>query len=172
MFDARGDEAVDVAAEADDFFDEAGADEGEGFAGQEEDGFDFGTEAAVHEGHLEFVFVVGDGADAADDEAGAAAGGVVGEQAVEGFDADVFAAGEGFADHFGALVDGEQGGLGFVAENGDDEVIDDAGGAADDVEVAVGEGVEGSGVDGDQSRLLGGWHNDPIIFICRIGDRK
>ena len=167
---------MDVAAEADDFFDEAGADEGVGFGGQEEDGFDFGAEAAIHKGHLEFVFVVGDGADAADDEAGAAAGGVVGEQAVEGLDADVFAAGEGFADHFGALVDGEKRGFGFVSQDGNDEVVNETAGAADDVEVAVGEGVEGSGVNGYRPCCLGGlrlgWHNSPIIFICRQGDRK
>ena len=53
------------------------------FARHEEYGFDFGREPAIHESHLQFVLVVGDGANAADNDAGAALGRVAHQQSVE-----------------------------------------------------------------------------------------
>ena len=75
--------------QSDDFLHQPRADEGVRLAGHEKDGFDFGPKAAIHERHLQFVFVIRDGADAAQDDAGAALGRVVHQQAVEGADLDV-----------------------------------------------------------------------------------
>src|SRR5271168_2079934 len=107
LFHEGWDEACNVSAEADDYLDQSGTDEGKGFAGEEESGFESGLQAAIHEGHLQFVFVVGDGADAAEDHAGVSLQGVVGEETVEGIDFDVFEGADSFGQHFHALLDGK-----------------------------------------------------------------
>jgi hypothetical protein len=119
-------------------------------SGEEEDGFDLRLQAAVHQGHLEFVFVVGDGADAAHDYAGAFANGVVREKAVEEVDFDVRVWGRDGDEHFHPLGYGEERGFALVAEDGYDELVAEARAAGDDVEMAAGYGIEGSGIDGDQ----------------------
>ena len=48
-FDVGGDEGGDVAVEAGDFLNHAGADEGVGFLGHHEDGLDVLVELSVHE---------------------------------------------------------------------------------------------------------------------------
>ncbi len=55
-------------------------------AGHEEECFGFGAHAAIQKSHLQFHFVVGDGANAAEDNICGAAGGVFDQQAVEGVD--------------------------------------------------------------------------------------
>ena len=56
--------------------------------------------------------------------------------------------GDGFGDHLCALGDGEEGDAFVgVAEDGDDQLVDDAGAALDEVEMAVGEGIECAGID-------------------------
>jgi hypothetical protein len=166
--DALGDEGGDVAAETEDALDESGADVGVLFRRHHEEGFELGVELAVHHGHLELVLVVGDGADAAEDGGCALLAGEVDQEAVEGGDGDVADGGDGFGDHLETLGDGEERGafLG-VAEDGDDELVDDFGAAGNQVEMAVGERVEGAGVDG-----LDGMHATPAYLLGVAAEAK
>lgn len=137
-----------MATEASDFFDEARGDVGQFFAGHEEDGFEVGLEFAIHESELEFELEVGDGAEAADEGDGFLFAGEVDEEAVEGHDADVGeVAGDG-ADEVDALVEGEEALFVVFASDADNDFVEEAGGAFEDIEVAVGDGVKTSRVDG------------------------
>src|SRR5690606_33675061 len=51
-------------------------------------------------------------------------------------------------DHLGPFLDGEQARLVLVDQHGDDHLVVQTGGAADDVEMPVGDGVERSRPDG------------------------
>ena len=146
--DVGGDEAGDVTAEAEDLLEHTGADEGVAAGGLEEDGFDIRGEAAVHEGHLELVLVVGDGADAAQDGGAAEGAGEVDHEPVKSGDGDVVEGGGGFAEHLGALFDGEEGIFDRVDEDGDGEVLKEERAALDQVDVAVCRRVKGSGIKG------------------------
>jgi hypothetical protein len=73
---------------------------------------------------------------------------VVDEQALEAVDGDVRQVGDGVAQQLHALVDGEQARLAGVHQHGDDELVVEAGRPGDDVDVPVGDRVEGSGADG------------------------
>lgn len=137
------------------------------FAGHEENGLDFGREPAIHEGHLEFVFVVGDGANAADDDAGSALGRIAHEQAIEGDHFDIGQAVDHFGEHVDALFDGEEGLLFVVAENGDDEPVEERGRPVDEIQVAAGDGVEGARIDGDNGG--GFWSQGWLSWTGRGG---
>src|SRR5688572_9717826 len=69
--DGRGHEFGDVAAVAGDFLNQPRSDRLQGDIGHQEDGFDIVVQLLVHARHLEFIFKVGDGAQAAQDQAGA-----------------------------------------------------------------------------------------------------
>ena len=147
--DQRRHEPFDGAAELGHFAHDARAEIAVFFRGHHEDGFDVGLETAVHERHLEFVFVVGDGADAAEDDLGVAAADIVDEQAVEEIDFDVGPFAGDLAEHFRALGSGEERGFVEVLEDGDDEAFEDACAASDEVQMPVGNRVKGARVDGD-----------------------
>ncbi len=83
-----------------------------------------GREAAIHEGHLQFVLVVGNGADAAHDDTGSALGCVVHQQAVEGNYFGIGDALDHFLQHFDAFFDAEERLLFVVAQDGDDELVE------------------------------------------------
>jgi len=160
----RRDEAPDVAAEAEDFFDQARGDEGVLDGGEHEDGLDFGAELAVHERHLQFVFVVGDGADAADDDFGVQAAHEVDEEAVEGVHFDAGDAVRAAEDELHPLRDGEQRRLPFVLQHRHHDHVEQLRRPADDVEVSVRHRVERAGVNGnaherDGNRRVGSWQS-------------
>ena len=108
LFDDVGHEPGHRAAERDDFLDEPRADVGVGFGRHHEHRLDLRVEAAVHQRHLHLVLEVGDGAQAADDDAGALASSVVDEQAVEGVHFDVGDPAEHVARDLDPLGDGEE----------------------------------------------------------------
>lgn len=142
------DEEVDLTAEATDFFDDARGDVGQFFARGEEDGFEVGLEFAIHEGELELEFEVGDGAQTADNGDGFLFAGKVDEEALEGHDADVGEMTGDGADEVDALVEGEETLFIVIAGDADNDFVEQAGGAFEDVEVSVGDGIKTSGVDG------------------------
>lgn len=148
--DVGWDEGGDVAAEPCDFLHEPRAEERVGVLGHEEEGLDGLVELAVHQGELELELEVGDGAEAADDGAATASGDVVHEESLEAIDLDAMdaGAGEGGGEEVHAFLGGEEGGFGGVVGDGDDDAVEELGGALDDIEVPVGEGIEASGVDG------------------------
>jgi hypothetical protein len=149
-----GDEAVDVASEAGDFLDDAGAEEGVGIFGHHEERFDTLVEFAVHEGELEFELEVGDCAEASKDGLTALLFDVIDEESGEGIDFDFFEVGDGLGDEVFAFFEGEEGVFGFIFCDGDDDAIEEFYGAFDEIEVAVGEGIETTWVD-DQFHVLG-----------------
>src|SRR5260370_30561458 len=69
--DARADEMRDVAAERADLLDKARGDELVAVGRHQEHGLDARVEPGVHPGHLELVFEIPDGAQPANDDAGA-----------------------------------------------------------------------------------------------------
>jgi len=113
-----------------------------GLARHKENGFDFGREASIHERHLEFVLVVGDGANATHDDAGSALGRVADQQAVERNYFDIGAAVHHFVEHFDALFDSEKRLLFVVAQDSDDELVEECRRSVDEIQVTAGDGVE------------------------------
>jgi len=115
---------------------------------------------AVHVRHLQLVLEVRDRAQAAQDDSGVLALAVVDEEPVEGVDlhaAGVFAhLFDRLADHLDALVDREERVLARVVQHRDDDLLERDEAAPEDRGVAVRDGVEGAGVDGDAHRDLRG----------------
>src|SRR5690606_36324563 len=145
--DDVGDEAGDVPAELPDLLHLARREECELRIGRHEERLD-ARYAVVHLGHLQLVLVVADGPEPADDDGDVLLLAVVHRQAVERVDADVAVLLGGLGDHLGPFLDGEQALLVLVDQHGDDHLVVQTGGAADDVEMPVGDGVERSRTDG------------------------
>src|SRR5206468_1326174 len=78
---------------------------------------------------------------------------VVDDQALEGLDDDVRVGGGALDQHLAPLVDREQARLRLVDEDGDDDLVVQRGAPADDVEVAVGDRIEGAGAQGASDAL-------------------
>src|SRR5688572_29146908 len=139
--DRGRDESVNRAAELVNLFDEARADVGVILRGHHEDRLDARFEPPVHEGHLQLVLVVRDGADAAHDGVRLLLDRVLDEQPLKEIDAQAAPAGrrllQHILEHLAPLVDGEERPLFRVDEDGDDDLVEELRAAPDDVEVAV-----------------------------------
>src|SRR4051812_1242357 len=150
---ARRDEAGDIPAKPADFFDEARRDELVAVGRHQEDSFHLRIQTGVHAGHLELVFEVGNRSEAADDDGCVHIHREMHQQAVEGTNLDLGAIGlqcrDILLDHLNPLLGGEQRSLPRIASNANDQMVQYAGGALDDIHVAVGHRVEGPGVDTD-----------------------
>jgi hypothetical protein len=142
-----GNEAADIPAETGDFFDQTGADEDVGVLGHHEDGLDAFVEFAIHERELELELEVGDGAKAADDGVAVDALDIFDEEAGEGIDRDVGKVRDGLGAEFLALRHGEERAFAFVLGDGDDDLVEEFGGALDDIEMAIGDGIETPGIN-------------------------
>ena len=105
-------------------------------------------EFAVHQRHLEFVFVVADGANPAQDGARLDAQRVVHRKAVEGVDRHVVKALGHRLQHLAAVGHAEQRIFLRIAQNGDHQFVEDLAATLDQVEMAVGRRIERSGIDG------------------------
>ncbi|EGJ74489.1 hypothetical protein STTU_1700 [Streptomyces sp. Tu6071] len=149
--DGRRQEVGDVAAPLRDLLDERGGEEAVGGVRRDEEGLDSG-EAVVHLGHLQLVVEVADGAQALDDGGDVALLAEVDEEPVESLDLDVAELGGHLADQFHALVDREEPALGLVDHHGDVHDVVELGGSGDDVEMTVGDRVEGPRTDGAAQR--------------------
>src|SRR5665213_34189 len=151
--DAFADKMRDVAAQRADFLDESRRDELVAVGGHQKHGLDPVIEACVHPGHLEFVFEIRHGAQPADDDVGARRLGKAHQQRLESAHLDTLGGGaverlgDVVAHDLDPLVGREQRPLAVVAGDADDEVVDDLRRAANDVEMAVGDRIEGAGVD-------------------------
>lgn len=143
-----GDEAADVAAEAGDFLDHTGANEGVGFLGHHEDRFNLFVQLAIHEGELEFEFKVGNGAEAADDRFALFGLDVIHEQAGEGVDLDVGKVLDGAGGEILALHHTEHRRFAFIDGDGNDDPIEKAGRTLDNIQVTVGDRIKTTGVNG------------------------
>src|SRR5712691_9826333 len=144
----------DVAAERADLLDEAGGDELVAVGRHQEHSLDARVEPGVHPGHLELVFEIRDRAQPANDDAGADRLGEMHQERVERryldpIGAAVFEVVHLVADDLDPLVGREQRPLGVVAGDPDHQMVDDVQGAPNDVAMAVGNRVEGAGIDRD-----------------------
>src|SRR5579864_7652914 len=145
--DAWWNEFCDVSSELGELFDQARTEEQVTQAGGNEHGREVGSRAAVHEGHLEFTFKVGDRAQPPDDDIGPGSAGEVDGEPVKGADLDIRAGAEALANHLHPLLDAEERMLARILEHGNDHPVEDQGCAIHHVEVAVRQGVEAAGVE-------------------------
>ena len=83
-----------------------------------------GPQPPVHERHLQFVLVIRDGPDAAQQNGGPVRGRVIHQQPVEGIHPHVGVAAQHLAKHLDALFDGEQRLLVLVPQYGDDQAVE------------------------------------------------
>src|SRR6202008_5209862 len=95
--------------------------------------------------HLELVFEIRDRPQTAYEHARAPAPRVFDQQPVEGVDLDVRVLAEDLADDRDALVGGKQRVLLGVHQDGDEDPLEQVRAAEDDVDVTVGQRVEGPG---------------------------
>ncbi len=116
-------------------------------AGRQKHGFDYPVNAAVHARHLEFVFEVGDGAQAADNDLRAFFMDEVHEQRVEADDFDIRQVAEDLGGHLDTIGERKARLLGRAFGNGQDQFVEQRGGAPDQVFVTAGDRVEGAGID-------------------------
>jgi hypothetical protein len=109
-------------------------------AGGEEYRFDLGVEAAVHSGHLEFVFEVGHGAQTAHDNLGSLLVHEVHEQGIETADLDIGQVMQDFRRHLDAVGQRKARLLGRAFGNGQDQLVEQRGGTPNQVFMAPGDG--------------------------------
>ena len=143
-----GDQAGQVAAQGEDLLDQPAGEVDVVLLGHHEDGLDPRVEPPVHQRHLELVLEVRDGAQAAHHGAGAHPVHEVDQQAGEALDPAPRPI-DHLADRLDPLLDGEQRLLSFVDQHGHDHLVEQRTATLDDVEVAVVDGVERPGIDGD-----------------------
>ena len=118
------------------------------FRRHHEHGFDVGRQAAIHQSHLEFVFVVGDGANSTNDDLRLLLSRVVHQQAVKHIDFDVPESRlQDLAHDLDALFHGEQRRLLRIGENRNDDVIEQPGAALDDIDVPERQRIERTGIN-------------------------
>lgn len=139
------------------------------------------VEVPVHEGHLEFVFKVGYGSESADNGDGALLFREVDEESVEGSGARVGGVAQIGFDQLQPFFLGEKRVLAGVFRNGNDDLVEHAACAMQDVEVSVGDWVESAWIDADphkpvKTRTLRGPGRDGNAVLgaeglCKLGIR-
>src|SRR4051812_7923644 len=149
--DALGYEAVDVTAERGELLHATGAEETVLGAGHQVERVDVGRLHPVELTHLELVLEVRDGAQALDDRAGPDLLRVVDDEDAERDGVDVVQVGRRLVDEREPLLDAEQRRVlaDRRVDDGDDDLVELLGRAADDVQVAVGDRVVAARADGD-----------------------
>ena len=119
-----------------------------------EDRLDLRVESSVHERHLQLVLEIGNGPKPADDDVSVSIPRIVDEESSKCVDLDAGLIAEDFASRGDALLGGEQRGFVHVDQDGDDDPVEEFRSTLDDVDVAVGEGVERPGIDREARRLV------------------
>ncbi len=142
--------ASNVAAEACDFFNKARADVEMSFFRHHEYSFDIGREAAIHVGELEFVFKIANRAQTTQNNVATSPTGVVNQQRLrKRIDFDVGVRKRTF-EKLNALFDGKhRGAFAHIMGDGDDDLVEHVEATRNDADVAVGQRVEASGINGN-----------------------
>src|SRR5688572_26400330 len=157
--DGRGHEPLDVAAERRDLLHAARGDERELGARHDVHRLDLGGQQVVEAVHLELPLEVGDHAEALHHRPGAVLAREVDDELAEDVDEDVVQPGEGILQERDALLHGEQRLLVLrVADDADDDPIEDRGRAPDHVHMPQRDRVEGPRVDGSDRVAVDGRH--------------
>ena len=104
-------------------------------------------------GELQLGLEIADRAQATDDRAGAAAAAQLDRQPVERVDLHPVGRNTGatqrLANHSDPSGGVEHGRLAWIGQDGHDQPVEDFGGPFDDIEMAVGDGIERAGIDRD-----------------------
>src|SRR5262249_11845549 len=129
-----------------DLLDEARGDVGIALVGHHEHRLHALAQLAVHQRHLELVLEIGHRAEAAHDAVGLLALDQVDDEPVERGDAQAVHSRRALVDQLEPLLDAEQRLLRGVRADGDDQLVEDAQAALDEVQVAVVDGVEHAGI--------------------------
>ena len=145
----RGDQFRNVALEMGDIAHDAGGKIGVALSRHEENRLYPGVKRPVGGGYLEFIFQVGNSAQAPDHHVGFFLFDVVHQQAFEAIHRDVLLALQDGLEHPHPLLEREHMLLGAVDEDADYDVVENFGSPVYDVEVAEGDGVEAAGVNRD-----------------------
>ena len=116
-------------------------------AGGKEHGIDGGIEDAVGLRHLHLVLKIGDGAQPANNNLRIVGSCKINRASVKGLNGDIFAVLYALQQHFHPLLYGKKRVLIVIDKNADDQLIDHAGGAADNVHVPQRNGVKTSGIN-------------------------
>src|SRR5690606_315595 len=144
----RKDELADVAAQDGDFAHDGARNELVLIRGRHEQGLDLGQQVAVHAGHLEFIFEVGNSAQAADDDPPVLRAHEILQQAGKAADLDVRIVAQDFLGDFHTFLYGKE--RLFVLAVGDpyDHLVEQARCATHKVLVTACQRVESSRIDG------------------------
>ena len=120
------------------------------FARHQEEGFDIGRQFPIGQGHLEFVFEIAIGAQAAQNDPDSAFVAKIDQHSVHGFDGDIGQVLDDFPCHGDSFIAGEEG-AGFPGGAGDceDDIVEETADPFEQIEVSEGQGIEGSGIDDD-----------------------
>src|SRR5581483_11195987 len=147
--DGRWHELIDISAEGGDLLHTARRDEAHLWARHDVDRLDVRGEHAVQLVHLELPLEVGDDAKALHDRPCIPTACEVHDELLEHVDLYVVYVGYSFLDERDPLVDREHRRLVLRrADDADDDAVEDARGAGDDVDVPVRHRVVGAGADG------------------------
>jgi hypothetical protein len=146
--DRRRDEGGDFAAEARNFLNEARRQKGGFFARGKKQRLDFWRESPVHQGHLKLILKVRNGPKSANECGCTDISGELNQEAIKGLDVNGFEVRRHAGDELHSVVDGQECCLLFVVGYGDDDPVEKAAGAFDDIEVPICDGVKRAGIDG------------------------
>src|SRR5216683_1383021 len=101
---------------------------------------------AIHERHLQFIFVVGNGPDTADYRVCLLRDSVVNQQTLEGIDANVTTTSvdllQHLSEHVAAFFDAKKRLLFRIDENSNDYLVEEFAATFDDVEMTIRDGIE------------------------------
>src|SRR5436190_18185996 len=146
---ALGHELVHLSAEGGYLLHAAGGDEADARAGHHVDGLDLGSQRPVELVHLELPLEVGDDAEALHDRLRSPFTGKVDDQLGEDVDLHILPVAERLVEECDSLVQREHRRLvRRAADDTDDDAVEDAGRARDDVDVAVRDRVVRARSDG------------------------
>src|ERR1043165_9805597 len=140
--DRGGNKAADIAAQLNHFFYEAGTNERISFGRHEKDRLDLAFKPAVHERHLQFIFIIRYGANTAENHARAAALCVRDQQPFEAVYFNVAHVRQNLPYHLDTLLDGEQRLLARVVQDSHNQMIEEAGSSLDQIKGTVCDGIE------------------------------
>src|SRR5271157_2892697 len=148
ILDQRGNQVSHRPPILENLSDQAGTDVVVGLRGAQENRFEARLELAVHDGHLKFVLIVGEGANAAQYNPCLLLLGVIYEQTSEGLHRDIGHFARSFLEHLATFPDREKRRLVLVRQNRDNQLSKNPPRSLDEVEMTIGDRIERTGING------------------------
>src|SRR2546421_6431430 len=160
LFNDGRDQTGQRTAEARDFTNQSSAQITVRLSRQHENGFESRLQLAVHQSHLQFVLIIGDGANTAQNHAGATLPRIVHQQSIKYVDFHTAPGAGDLAKHLDAFRNGKQRSLVGVAQHADYERGEHLFAALGKVKVAVGHRVKRARIDG-----YGRFHSGRAVLV-------